>query len=156
VDVVIRLASNESELSAAYKLVCELADHEGSREQLRISEAMFLNAASGAKPKIHILVALIGDEIVGTVTYFQRFHIWNGSDIFELDDLFVSPKARGQGIGTKLLKALGQEAKTMGMPIKWQVDAENHRAIALYKKLGAQFSASGLCFWLPENMPEDN
>jgi len=153
VRVIIKPASTDAEIKAAYKLVCELADHEGSREFLKISESMFLNAASGPTPQIEILIALAGGEIVGTVTYFQRFHIWNGNNIFELDDLYVSANARGHGIGTKLLTTLGQQAKAAGAPVKWQVNAANHGAIALYKRLGANFRESGICFWLPENMP---
>ncbi len=151
-NVEIRPANGQIEVAASFALVKELAAYENSSQFLLIDEATFIKAASGPNPKINILVALLDGNIVGTATYFKRFHIWNGSEIFELDDLFVSPKVRGKGLGTMLLKKLGAIATCLGSPVKWQVNADNAGAIALYKRMGADYNVSGICFWRPENI----
>jgi ribosomal protein S18 acetylase RimI-like enzyme len=152
----IRAPQSEQEIKAAYALVKALAVHENSLPYLKISEAAFIAAATGDSPDVHILVAADASlGVIGVATYVTRFHIWNGTRIFELDDLYVSPKARGKGIGTKLLTALAAIAKQQNTAIKWQVNLNNEGAINLYKRLGANFSQTGVCFWRPENMTNE-
>lgn len=148
----IRSVAGKDEIIAAFALVQQLAAHEGASDQLKISEAAFIDAASGPCPHLHILAAFDAGALIGIATYFKRFHIWNGTYILELDDLFVHPEARGKGVGTKLLTTLGKKAKDKGWAVKWQVNANNEKAIALYKRMGANYKTSGLCFWLPENI----
>lgn len=150
--VEVRPTQNRDEIEAAFSLVQELAAHENSIDLLEITEAAFIRAASGPNPTIHILVAIVDGSIIGTATYYERFHIWKGSQILELDDLFVSPLARGKGVGSKLLHALGALAKSKNQAVKWQVNADNTGAIALYKRMGADYRESGICFWRPENI----
>lgn len=151
-DIEIGRASTEPELKAGFALIRALAVHENAEEKLKITEADFVAHASADPPLFHVAIARLKEDIVGAATYYQRFHIWNGTYIFELDDLFVTPKARGLSIGTGLLQFIGDKAKAENVPVKWQVLAENHAAIALYKRMGADFSTSGICWWRPENI----
>lgn len=150
--VEIKHAENHREIMAAFSLVKDLAAHEGTSDRLEITEAAFIEAALGPAPKVQILVAVLGHEIIGTATYFERFHIWKGNTIIELDDLYVSPSARGLGTGTRLLKALGSYAKARGIAVKWHVNPDNTGAIQLYKRMGAEYHNTGSCFWRPENI----
>ena len=53
-----------------------------------------------------------------------------------LDDLFVSPDARGQGVVEKLYAALNQLGKQQGWPfIRWITAENNYRGRAVYDKL---------------------
>ena len=151
-DTEIRTASSEADYRATFSLVQALAIHEKTEQYFKITEADFAAQADADEPLFRALIACQADKIVGVATYLRRFHIWNNSDIFTLDDLFVLPDARGQGIGTRLLEALGTKAKADGIPVKWQVMAENHDAIALYKRMGADVYTSGICWWRPENI----
>ena len=148
----VRPASCEAEYRASFALLQALAVHENSKEYFKITEDEFVAQATAEQPRFFVLVARFAGKIVGTATYLRRFHIWNSSDIFVLDDLFIAPDARGQGIGTRLLEAIGHKAKMENAPVKWQVQAENHSAIALYKRMGADFHTSGICWWRPENI----
>ena len=150
--ITIEVASNSADFKAVYGLINALAVHENSATYLKISEANFIAGAMADTPQFRALLARHNDKIVGMATYLRRFHIWNNSDILILDDLFVSPEARGLGIGTHLLEALGDKAKAENIPVKWQVQAENQHAIALYKRMGADFHTTGICWWRPENI----
>ncbi len=53
-----------------------------------------------------------------------------------LDDLFVSPDARGQGVVEALYQALNALGKAQGWPfIRWITAEDNYRGRAVYDKL---------------------
>lgn len=141
-----------SDTDAAYDLIRALAVHENAVNDLKIDAAGFSAAATASPPRLLFLVAELDGAIVGTATYVERFHIWNNSLFLNLDDLYVAPSARGHGIGTALLAALGAEAKSRGIPVKWEVNQDNEAAARLYARMGARISPKGVCWWTPENM----
>jgi len=55
-----------------------------------------------------------------------------------LADIALLPEHRGKGLGAQLVRALQQEAKAAGVPVRLQV-LQGSRAAALYARLG--FSA---------------
>lgn len=141
-----------ADAGAAFALIHALAVHESCVDDLKIDAQAFEEAAITGR--LDFMIAELENTIVGVVTYVRRFHIWNNSDYLHLDDLFVSPTARGHGVGTKLLAALGQQAKSKGMPVKWEVNQDNEGAIRLYERMGARVSIKGVCWWTPENIPD--
>ena len=65
-----------------------------------------------------------------------------------LDDLFVSPDARGQGVVEKLYAALNELGKAQGWPfIRWITAENNYRGRAVYDKL------SDRTHWVTYQMP---
>jgi len=137
----------------AHTLIRALAEYENAEGDLKITAEAFEAAAFSTPPKMGFMVAELEGAIVGVVTYVQRFHIWNNSDIFQLDDLYVSDAARGFGVGSKLLLALGHKAKAIGAAVKWEVNADNEGATRLYRRVGARVTEKGVCWWTPENIP---
>jgi GNAT superfamily N-acetyltransferase len=148
-DFSIKPAVDENELASAFNLIYALACHENSVDDFKITRDIFTANASGPNPHIHVLIALLNGDPVGVATFVKRFHIWNATELIELDDLYVTESARGNGIGNQLLQVIGDQAKQQGIPVKWQVQPDNHGAIALYKRIGARYSESGICFWKP-------
>ncbi len=56
---------------------------------------------------------------------------------FLIDGLAVAPSARGQGVGTALLHAIFAEARRQGYAeVRLEVAGSNHRARALYERIG--------------------
>ena len=56
-----------------------------------------------------------------------------------LEDLFVRPSARGQGVGRAFMQALAREALHLGCArFVWQVLDWNEDALHFYESLGAQ------------------
>jgi GNAT superfamily N-acetyltransferase len=151
---VIRPGRSAADARAAFALIEALAVHEACRDDLKITADAFIAAATGDAPKLRFLVAELDGAIVGVATYIRRFHIWNNSDFLHLDDLYVSAAARGHGIGTRLLTALGQTAKAEGLPVKWEVNAGNAGGLRLYRRIGARVTEKGICWWPPEALPE--
>ena len=77
------------------------------------------------------------DRIVGYATYFFAYYTWIGKSLY-MDDLYVKPEFRGNGIGTRLIKRVAHLAKNSGChKMRWQVSQWNEPAIDFYKRLGA-------------------
>jgi len=77
-------------------------------------------------------------EIVGYVTYFFGYYTWVGKSLY-MDDLYVRPQYRGQGLGTVLIDrviALAKEAECY--KLRWQVSAWNKPAIEFLSSSGCR------------------
>lgn len=76
-------------------------------------------------------------KIIGMALYFYAYFTWVGKSLY-LDDLYVLPDYRGQGIGTDLLDKIFETAKLEKCRrLRWQVIHWNTPAIKMYEKAGA-------------------
>ncbi|PZQ99363.1 MAG: GNAT family N-acetyltransferase [Cereibacter sphaeroides] len=76
-------------------------------------------------------------EVDGRVQAFCLWHhhlaSWHVADDCYLEDLFVDPSARGQGLGRALIDDLMRIARERGFGrIYWHTEEDNARARALY------------------------
>jgi GNAT superfamily N-acetyltransferase len=82
------------------------------------------------------LVAVDGDRIVGFVHYHFHLSTWSVAGYCYLEDLFVSPAARGKGAGRALIEAVYRAADARGATrVYWHTETANAQARALYDKL---------------------
>jgi len=89
--------------------------------------------------------------IVGMALYFFAYYTWVGKSLY-LDDLYIKPDYRGNGIGTMLLKEIMKISKEEKCTrIRWQVLDWNTPAIDLYKKMGMTLDEEWInCDWINE------
>jgi ribosomal protein S18 acetylase RimI-like enzyme/predicted double-glycine peptidase len=79
------------------------------------------------------LVAMNGDELLG----YGLVLLHSGTQLARLYSLAVSKRARGQGIGRKLLAKLEEEASQQKkLYMRLEVATDNEAAIALYQSVG--------------------
>ncbi len=84
------------------------------------------------------LIADLDDEPAGFALYFTSYSTWLGHHGIRLEDLYVTPARRGQGIGKALLAALARTAVDEGCGrLEWDVLTWNESAIGFYRQLGA-------------------
>lgn len=77
------------------------------------------------------------DRIIGYATYFFAYYTWIGKSLY-MDDLYVKPEFRGNGVGSRLIKQVVYLAMDSGChKLRWQVSQWNEPAIEFYKSLGA-------------------
>jgi GNAT superfamily N-acetyltransferase len=82
------------------------------------------------------LVAVDGAEIVGFVHYHFHLSTWSVVGYCYLEDLFVSPAARGKGAGRALIEAVYRAADERGATrVYWHTQNSNTQARALYDKI---------------------
>ena len=62
----------------------------------------------GATPRFHCLIGELGGERVAYAIYFFVYSTWEGLSLY-LEDLYVTERARGHGVGLAMMKALGRQ-----------------------------------------------
>lgn len=78
-------------------------------------------------------------EGAGFVQLYPLFSSVRMARIYLLNDLFVAPAARRQGVASALLTAAAEHAKALGAARLWlQTEQHNASAQALYESLGWQ------------------
>ena len=122
------------------QLIRELAEYEKAPEEVTVDPKHFEESGFGATP---VWWAFVVEEttsnIVAFALYYIRYSTWKGQVMY-LEDILVTERMRGQGIGSKLIEQLIVEAKEKGFKrITWQVLDWNEPAINFYKKFNATF-----------------
>jgi GNAT superfamily N-acetyltransferase len=80
-------------------------------------------------------------EAVGFATIFWSWSTLQAGRIAVMNDLFVAEAARGQGLADALIEACRKHACTHGaVSLQWQTAKDNHRAQAVYDRVGGRRS----------------
>lgn len=133
----IRFATPD-DIGTIVHFVRELAVFEQALDQVVATEALLAQAMFATPPAAEALIAEIDGAPVGMALFFHNFATWTGWRGLYLEDLYVTPEARGTGVGTALLKHLAEVAVARGCTrFEWQVLTWNTSAIAFYEAMGA-------------------
>jgi GNAT superfamily N-acetyltransferase len=85
-----------------------------------------------------MFIARDGDDVVGFATLDWKWSSLKGARVGYLEDIFVTPAARGRGIADALIEACAERCRERGAPaMQWQTAPDNHRAQAVYDRTGA-------------------
>ncbi|MGV3528493.1 MAG: GNAT family N-acetyltransferase [Flavisolibacter sp.] len=138
--IVIRKAKRE-DCPRILELVKELAEFERAPKEVTVSEEHFEKSGFGSRPVWWAFVAEVDGRVEGFALYYIRFSTWKGQRMY-LEDLLVTEKMRGKGLGKMLFDQLIKEAKRRNLNgIQWQVLEWNETAINFYKKYESAFDA---------------
>jgi GNAT superfamily N-acetyltransferase len=136
-DLIISRAK-ESDLPEILGLVRELAIYEKILHLLTATVDDYRECLFGKKAVAEALVARKGAEAVGYAIFFRNFSTFLGKAGIYLEDIFVQPQYRGQGIGKKLLATVAAIAHERGCGrLEWSVLDWNKPSIDFYRSLGA-------------------
>lgn len=132
--------ANLSDVDTLYNFILELAKFEGKDlSSLPVTREKLKTFGFGPKPFFHAEIAEENKQPVGYALYSYGFSGHQGSPFLYIDDLYVTPKFRNQGIGTFLLKKLSQYAEEAGCcRMEWHAFDWNDKAIAFYENLGGK------------------
>ena len=134
---VIRSAT-AADVGTILRFVRELAAFEREPDAVEATEPMLAEALFGERPAAEALIAETEDGPLGFALFFHNFSTWTGKRGLYLEDLYVTPDARGQGVGGALLAHLAGVALDRGCArFEWSVLDWNADAIAFYRKVGA-------------------
>lgn len=126
-----------SDMKKVHQLITELAEFEKEPDAVEISVDDLEQDGFGKNPKFHCFVAEANNEIAGIALVYSRYSTWKGPAV-HLEDLIVTQKMRGYGIGSKLLKRVVAYGKELGVKrINWEVLDWNESAIKFYESKGA-------------------
>lgn len=132
------------------ELIHELALYEKAPEEVTVSFDHFVDSGFGEKPVWWAFVAETDGQVNGFALYYIRYSTWKGKRLY-LEDILVTEKLRGKGIGKLLFDRLITECtekKYSGMA--WQVLDWNEPAINFYRKYKGLHIDGG---WLNCSLP---
>lgn len=137
--VLIRQA-RETDVPAILSLIEALADYERLRDQCVATESQLLQTLFGAQPAAEVLIAELESGSVGGFALFcANYSTFLAQPGIWLEDLFVRPEYRAQGIGRMLLAELARLSVARGCGrLEWAVLDWNEPSIGFYKSLGAR------------------
>lgn len=133
----IRLATPE-DVPAIFSLVKALSEYEKLAHELVGTEADLHEGLFGERTYAEALVADVDGKAAGFALYFYNFSTFLMKPGIYLEDLFVLPDYRRQGLATSLLQALASRAVEQDCGrLEWSVLDWNTDAITFYKRIGA-------------------
>ena len=101
-------------------------------EITRFTWARLMDPASPLKARL----AVVEGAVLGFAIHQHHPSTWVMGDDCYLEDLFVSPDARGMGLGRALIEDLKALAKSRGWQrLYWNTDASNETARRLYDSI---------------------
>ena len=137
VSITIRPAEAH-ELPLVLEFIRELAVYERLEGEVQATTAVLAVALFGPRPFAEVVFACLEGQPVGFALFFQNFSTFLGKPGIYLEDLFVRPQARGQGIGRRLLAWLARTTLERGYArLDWAVLDWNLPSIGFYRSLGA-------------------
>ena len=120
------------------RFVRELAEFEREPDAVKATEESLNHALFGERSAEAVIAEQDG-EPMGFALFFHNFSTWTGRKGLYLEDLYVTPEARGSGVGTALLRHLAGIAldRDCGR-FEWAVLDWNTPAIDFYTAMGAE------------------
>jgi GNAT superfamily N-acetyltransferase len=116
----------------------ELAEYEKLSNEMIATEESIGEWLFGQQPAAEVIIARIARQPAGFALFFTSFSTFLGRPGIYLEDLFVRPEFRGQGIGKGLLQHLAGIACQRGYGrLEWAVLDWNEPSIKFYEQMGA-------------------
>ncbi|WPZ12461.1 GNAT family N-acetyltransferase [Nitratireductor rhodophyticola] len=134
--VSIRLAT-EDDAETIHQAIMDLAVYVGEQDRAVAQMDDFRRFGFGPDAAFSCLIAETEGAFAGLSLFFPVFSTWLGRPGVYVQDLYVSPEARGRGVGEALLTATAAWSRERGgVYLRLSVYADNHNAKAFYARLG--------------------
>jgi len=120
------------------RFIRELAEFEREPDAVKATEEGLAHALFDERSAEAVIAEQEGKPM-GFALFFHNFSTWTGRKGLYLEDLYVTPEARGSGVGTALLRHLAGIAldRDCGR-FEWAVLDWNTPAIDFYTVMGAE------------------
>lgn len=136
-NLLIRNAT-PADVAAIMAMVRELAEFENLTHLLDMTEQRLQEDLFGPRPVAYAVLAEVNSSPVAFGLYFENYSTFLTRRGLFLEDLYVRPAMRGQGVGKALLKHLARVAFERGYGrFEWCVLDWNTNAIRFYESMGA-------------------
>lgn len=118
-----------------------LADAVGDTGKIKSTPDDIRTHGFGDQPLFGTLLAEVDGRFAGLSLFFTSFSTWFGKPGVYVQDLYVDPAFRGQGIGERLIGETAQRARARGATyMRLSVYADNLAAQGFYERIGMTWS----------------
>ena len=126
------------DLDAIFELILGLAKYEQLSDKVTGSPDSLRSHLFGDKPYAEAIVAELENRVIGYALFFHTYSTFLTQPGLYLEDVFVAPEYRRQGVGKALMTAVAKIAFDRGCGrLEWSVLEWNQNAIEFYQSLGA-------------------
>ena len=133
--LIIR-AAEERDVERIFDLILGLADYEKLRDRVTGNSELLRSHLFGEHPAAEAIVAELGDLTIGFALFFPTYSTFLTQPGIHLEDVFVQPEYRRQGVGKALMTAMAKIAHERGCGrLEWSVLDWNQNAIEFYQSL---------------------
>lgn len=147
-DAVVVRRATVADAVVVRTLLVELATHEDAAHAVLCDTDDW--ARMLADPAVVVLLAIADGLPSGYVSATRQLNLWQGKDILAMDDLYVRPQARDNGVGGRLMAALAAHAAPERLLVTWGVREDNSAGQRFYARLGATLRTKMVAGWRPE------
>jgi GNAT superfamily N-acetyltransferase len=128
-----------TDVDVLHGLIVELARFHGGEADVIGTPAMLSRALFSDCPSAEALLAEADHELAGFAVFHATFSTWECLPGLWLEDLYVSARFRGSGVGRALLAELARlTVERGGARLEWHRAAWNEPALRFYEGLGAE------------------
>jgi GNAT superfamily N-acetyltransferase len=121
-------------------MILELAQYEKLDHEAGVTAESIARDGFGPKPKFRAIIAELDGKPAGYAVFFEFYSTFQGRAGLFLEDIYVRPPLRKQGIGQALLNYVARVAWDENyFCMRWEVLDWNKPAIEFYHRLGAVF-----------------
>ena len=136
-DLSLKMAT-EQDVPLILTFIKGLAEYERLADAVIATEDGLRQTLFGPRPYAECVIARWQGQPAGFALFFHNYSTFLGRPGIYLEDLFVKPELRGQGVGRALLQFLARLAQERNCGrLEWSVLDWNVSAIGFYKSLGA-------------------
>jgi ribosomal protein S18 acetylase RimI-like enzyme len=128
----------EENIPQILTLMLEFAEYENLLDSFEVTEERLERALFGDGKVAEAILAFDGETAIAYAIFFPYLATFRGQRGFYLEDIFITKRARGRGVGEMMLRNIAKLGKSRGFErIDFQVLKWNTPAIGFYEKLGA-------------------
>lgn len=121
------------------RFIRELAIYEKAEHEVEATLETLTESIFGANSVTHGLICERDGRPIGSALYFFSYSTWQAKNGLYLEDLYVTPEARGAGAGKAMLRRLAAIALEKGCGrFEWSVLDWNEPSIRVYESIGAE------------------
>jgi GNAT superfamily N-acetyltransferase len=127
------------DIPAIVSLIRGLAKYERLSRYCRTNARRLRRDGFGRHRYFEVLICTSAGRTIGFAVYYFAYSTFASTPVLFIEDIFVEPNERGNGVGTALMKALARVAvRKRCSQMEWIVLDWNARAIQFYRRLGAR------------------
>ena len=131
--------AREEDVSAIYLMLRESAIAQGGENKLCADPFNLCEDGFGREPRFQCLLAEVDGKTVGVILYFFVYSTWTSRKSLYIEDLYVAPQSRRQGIGRALMSEVARSAIETGCRyMQWTALHTNSSALRFYESIGAR------------------
>jgi GNAT superfamily N-acetyltransferase len=135
--LIIR-AAEERDVEGIFNLILGLAAYEQLSDRVTGNPELLRSHLFGDRAYAEAIVAELGDLTIGFALFFPTYSTFLTQPGIHLEDVFIQPEYRRQGVGKALMTAMAKIAHDRGCGrLEWSVLEWNQNAIDFYQSLGA-------------------